>query len=435
MIKKVRRKFIIISMAAIIVCTILLVAAINLVNFYQVNQENQEILQSIAGNDGKFPEFGPAEAGMTPGNNKGTTADAGKIPEDPAAGMAGGRKLFAAEAAYETRFFTVRYKGGEVLDVNLRNIASVDREAALSIAKEIRAQGHTSGYFGYYKYYISENTTELTTVVVMDCETKFYGIRSLALTSLFIAMTGIFLMFLIIALCSKRIIQPVIESTEKQKQFITDASHELKTPLTVIATNMDILQMDLGKNEWVEGTKKQVKNMRNMVNQMVSLSRMEEENQERILSSFEISKAVRETAEPFAAMAEFEGKQFTLTVAEHLNLKGDEAAIRQLTTILCDNAVKYTEEAGEIQLSLYQTSNGRKVVLELCNTCPEKIDEKTLARLFDRFYRADAARSKENGKSSYGIGLAIAKAIVEKQGGKISVKQDKENRITFKIVL
>lgn len=447
MIRKVRRKFIILAMIAIIACTTMLVVTINLANYYQIDLETTDILKSIAANNGQFPVNIPDSDGSdtqnktntdtkTSGNTSDTdmnvSSNMGKAPNTSGDFFPKtSQSLFSLETQYETRYFTVRINSDGTMQTDLAHIVTVDETTAEKMVEEVQTRDKKIGYIDNFKYYISTTSDGNIYVVMMDCQSRIASISSLATTSGIVAVFGILAMFLFITLMSKRVIRPVIESMEKQKQFITDASHELKTPLTVIATNMDILTMDLGENEWVGGTQKQVSNLRRLVNNLVSLSRLEEESTKLIMENFNLSRAVQETAEPFASMAEYEGKSFTFQIDDNIEIQGDESAVRQLTGIFCDNAVKYSSQQGDIKLTVAR--QGKKAVLVISNQCDEMVEEHSLGRLFDRFYRADAARSKENGKTSYGVGLAIAKAIVEKQGGRITVTQDKEKYITFKV--
>ena len=434
MIRKVRTKFILIAMTAIIICTTVIVATINLVNYYNVDHDLTQIVTSIADNGGRIPF-----PGVKPEDNYGFKDEVKQqeMPAPPEAGFGQGaldtRRNpffgFRDEMSYETRFFIANQMEDGQIQVELTRMATLSEEDAESIATEILTKGKTVGYYDDYKYAIKDMPDGGHILVVMDVESRMSAVRKLAVISIGTALSGILVMFVFIAFFSKKAIAPVIESSEKQKQFITDASHELKTPLTVIATNMDVLSMDLGKNEWVDGTKKQVANLRKLVNNLVSLSRLEEENAPVISEQFDLSKAVQEAAEPFIGMAEFEGKTFTTDIEPEVHIKGDEAAIRQLVGIFCDNAVKYAKEEGEIRLDLHH--KGKKVKLDFSNDCSEKVEEETLRRLFERFYRADASRTKDGKKTGYGIGLAIAKAIVEKQGGKVTVKQDENLKIHF----
>ncbi|MBQ5628706.1 MAG: GHKL domain-containing protein, partial [Ruminococcus sp.] len=181
----------------------------------------------------------------------------------------------------------------------------------------------------------------------------------------------------------------------------------------------DVLSMDIGQNEWVQGTQKQVANMRKLVNELVYLSRMDETDSHLEKSVVDLSKAVQDVAAPFEGMAEFNGKNMILHIEDDIKVSGDEAALRRLISTLCENAVKYAPEDSDIQISL--TQSGKSVMLTTENAMKEPLGEEALNHLFDRFYRGDESRSKEE-NSGFGIGLSIARAITEKHGGTIKAK-------------
>ena len=212
-------------------------------------------------------------------------------------------------------------------------------------------------------------------------------------------------MYLIVVLCPRRAIEPVVQANRKQKQFITDASHELKTPITVIATSLKLLEMDVGQQKWIDKARTQTEKLRELVASLVTLSRMDEEDSPLHPQDFPISDAVRETAESFADFVESKGHVLQLDIAPGLTYCGDEYAVRQLVSIL--------QKAR------------RGVVLRERNDC-EGLDPAVLDRLFDRFYRPDEARSAAGG--GFGIGLSIARSIAEGHRGSIRAKSADDGR-------
>ena len=292
-------------------------------------------------------------------------------------------------------------------------------EAALS-------GGKTSGFVGDYLFTVTERRVGRI-ALFLDCETKLNRIRRLGMISALACVGCILLAWLLVERFSSRAIRPLVENAIQQKQFIIDAGHELKTPLTVISANMDVLALETGKNEWIQSTQKQVANMRGLVNELIYLSRLDEEDARLEKKELDFSGLVRETAEPFVGMAEFSGKSMRLDVEDGLRLTGDEAALKRLVSILCDNAVKYAPEGDGIIVSLRR--GGKNIALSTENGLTKPMDDETLRHLFDRFYRADASRSKESG--GYGIGLSVARAIVEKHGGSIRVTQENQERLLF----
>ena len=221
----------------------------------------------------------------------------------------------------------------------------------------------------------------------------------------------------LVVLLSRRAIDPVVRSAEQQKQFITDASHELKTPITVIATSLKVLEMEVGRQKWIDKARGQTEKLTALVNSLVTLSRMDEEESPSKKEPFPISDAVWETAESFTELAASAGHPLTVQVTEGLVCCGDEYAVRQLTSILPDNAVKYAAPDSPITLTLEKSRRG--VVLRTTNRCEDAVHIDT-TKLFDRFYRADPSRTA----GGFGIGLSIARSIAEGHRGSISAAVD-----------
>ena len=219
---------------------------------------------------------------------------------------------------------------------------------------------------------------------------------------------------MLVVLLSRRAIDPVVRASEQQKQFITDAGHELKTPITVIATNLRVLEMEVGQQKWIDKARAQTKKLRELVQSLITLCKYDEETSPQHPQTFAVSEAVTDTAESFADFAQSKGHAISLAVAPGLSYCGDEAAVRQLVSILLDNAVKYAAPETEIRISLEQIKRGVK--LTVTNTCDQP-PEGDLNRLFDRFYRPDASRTAATG--GFGIGLSIAKSIAEAHRGQI----------------
>ena len=254
----------------------------------------------------------------------------------------------------------------------------------------------------------------------------------LAIISAFVSLITITVLTILVYLLSKKAMKPVADSIDKQKQFITDASHELKTPLTIIAANAEVLEMCEGENEWLTSIKNQTTRLSHLVKNLVELTKLNEIHDDKLRSNFNISTALLETASNFETSAEVANKNFSYSAADDIIYHGNEAEIRQLITILCDNAIKYTDECGHIKLSLYKS--GKNIIIESYNTC-EYVDPQTVSRLFDRFYRADSSRTRDSKTGGYGIGLSIAQAIVHRHKGKIKVFTSGTTGITFKITL
>ena len=225
--------------------------------------------------------------------------------------------------------------------------------------------------------------------------------------------------------------EPTIRNMEQQKQFITNASHELKTPLTVISTNMELMEMEDEENPWIKSTQKQTAAMRRLVDELVYLSRMEEENPPLTIEKLDAGKLLEETAEPFVSMAEYSGREMIVGAEEGLQMTGDRASLQRLMSTLCDNAVKYAC-AGPIRAEI-RSEGKNNILLRVSNPVEEPMTRLQCEQLFNRFYRVDESRNKDK-KSGFGIGLAIAAAIAEKHGGKISAAME-DDQIVFTCIL
>lgn len=221
-----------------------------------------------------------------------------------------------------------------------------------------------------------------------------------------------------------------MKNLEQQKRFITDAGHELKTPITSIATSADIAAMEHEGDEWIDNIRRQAARLTKLVGDMVALSRLDEETPFPEKSRFSLSEAAWEIAEPLAHLAKAKGKQYSQNIEEDLTFFGDRDAIQRLISILLDNAVRYSDEGGEIRLLIYRRRG--KVCIEVMNTCifPDIPDRD---RLFDRFYRPDESRSAATGGT--GIGLSMVRAIAKTYGGKATVQSIDGSRICFRVVL
>lgn len=409
MINKLRRRFILITMTSVTLVMLLLGLSINLINFISINSDMNHMLKIICDNRGSIPDF---HTGQKPGVSREQ-----KQPISP-------------EAPYRTRYFVLHYsENGALISADMKHIAAVtenDLEFYLSAAVK-REPGF--GYCGSYKYYIAAAGGGRYTAVFLDWHEEMRFMRGFALITLLVMAVCIVLIFLLVLFFSKRAIDPVIRSTEKQKQFITDASHELKTPLTVITTSLKVLEMETGRQKWIDKAQTQADKMRDLVNGLVALSRLDEEKPSLKTADFDLSGAVEETAESFRDFSAAQGHTLEWDIAPDIFYHGDEYAVRQMVSILLDNAVKYAD-AGGICLRLERARRG--VVLTVSNPCAGLARE-DLDRLFDRFYRPDVSRSKQTG--GFGIGLSIARGIAEAHKGSIRAECPAEGVVQFVAVL
>ena len=336
------------------------------------------------------------------------------------------------EMPYESRYFTVTVNdAGDVLSVDTGKIAAVDMADAVEYAQEALESGKERGFIDDYRWRKAD-TEDGALLLFLDCGRNLDTFRSFLLTSIAVSALGLLAVFLLILAFSGRVVRPVAESYEKQKRFITDAGHEIKTPLAIIEADADVLEMELeGESEWLSDIRLQTRRLTDLTNDLVYLSRMEERADGAPFVDFPLSDVVDETAQSFHSRAMQKRQTFTGELERGLTLHGDEKAIRQLVSILLDNAVKYAPEDGEIRLKLAR--QGRYAALSVWNTTETRIPRESLDKLFDRFYRTDPSRSSETG--GHGIGLSIAKAVVGAHRGKITAETADEQSLRITALL
>ncbi len=334
------------------------------------------------------------------------------------------------ELPYESRYFSVFLDNdGNTIAVNTGKIAAVDTSAAIQYGESVWKSGRTSGFVDSYRYTVSTDGDE-THVIFLYCDRNLNTFHTTMLTYTVVSLAGLLAVFLLMLVLSRKIVKPFSETYEKQKQFITDAGHELKTPLTVIDADAEILEMDFGKNEWLSDIQNQTKRLADLTNNLILLARMEEEQPRLQVIEFPLSDVAEETVTAFQALARTQNKSLTCRIQPMLSITGDEKALRQLFSILLDNAVKYSNDGGTICFSLEKQKN--LIRLTVSNTA-DLIPKDSLPHLFDRFYRGDPSRNSQTG--GYGLGLSIAAAIVSAHKGKIWASTEDEASLTISVTL
>ncbi|MCB5940691.1 HAMP domain-containing histidine kinase [bacterium 210820-DFI.6.52] len=412
MIKRLQRKFVLIAMGSLLAVMVVLVGAINAVNFVQMDRRADRLLELISQNGGGFPAGGKEP-------------HRGEKPQKE--GLLG--PGMTEETPFETRYFVVWADGaGQVSQLDTSHIAALSSQEARGLGEEVLASGRTGGYKGSYKY-LKTASGSGSMVVFVDCSSQMRTGLFYLVVSCGVAAASFLVVLVLVSVFSRRAVRPVMESLEKQKQFITDAGHEIKTPLAVISANTDVLELESGANQWTESIRNQTARLERLVRDLLALSRMEEGRVALSLSDFSFSDVVEKAAEPFLAPARQRGQTLELAIEPGVSLCGDKGGVRQLVSILLDNAVKYAGEGGRIQLRAGR--RGRGAFLEVANTA-DNLPEGDLDRLFDRFYRADSSRARATG--GYGIGLSIARAIAEAHGGRITARRG-EGEIRFLVAL
>lgn len=432
MIKTLRRKFIAIAMCSMAAVLLVLIGGINIANYLNINRAADARLDILAENGGRFPHD------VIPRLSDKAFQAENPAASDPAAQSPDTQRTFrkmSKEAPFDTRFFTVSIQqDGSVAFVDTGKIAAVSTQDACDYALALWQQQSNGGYYAHYKYravpILSAEGETNTLYIFLDCERELNAFQAFLAASTAASLFGIASVFGLVVFFSGILVRPVAESYEKQKRFITDASHELKTPLAIIDANVEVLEMEQGENEWTASIHKQIGRLSSLTRKLVFLSRMDEENASLFtMLDFSLSDAVAETAEPFLTIADTAGKSLHLQIAPGISYCGDEAAIRQLVSLLLDNAFQYAAAGSDIFLSCKES--GKNKILTVQNAVDE-IPTGSLDMLFERFYRADASRNSAAG--GFGIGLSVAKAIVTAHKGKITAKSEDGKNILFTVI-
>ena len=407
MIGSLRRKFISISMISIFIVFSCIFISLMVFTKIQTNRSVDMLVDTISSNDGVFPKFDPSKQRMPV-----------QMPYSD---------VITEETQFSTRFFSVWLDDEkQIVNTNMDSVSTITEQDVEDYTDKVLKRGKERGWIGDYRYRIMD-TENGTTVVFVNGNTYNNTSNRLLFTALLVLLGSASLILILTVVVSKRAVRPVAESYEKQRQFITDANHELKTPLTLILSNLDIVESELGKNEWLDDIRSEGERMGLLINQLVTLSRMDESTDSVMREEFNLSSAVADTVSEFESFAEERSHTLTSSINPSVYYYGDESLIRRLTAILLDNAIKYCDAGGNIQLSLICR---RHPVLTVENTYQD-VDKLELNRLFDRFYRADKARTFSG---SFGIGLSIAQSIVKSHKGNIAAYR-KSGIIGFRVEL
>lgn len=320
---------------------------------------------------------------------------------------------------------------GSIREIRQDAAEKYPEEDMQAIAGTLYRKGSGSGWHQYFKFRTEKRMgmdgSPETVIGLVNASADLYSMVTMFAISAAIGIISFLLVLLIILLASGKAVKPMAESYAKQKQFVTDAGHELKTPLTVISANNELARMIYGDSEWFDSIDKQVAKLNGLVRSLITLAKMDEERKP-VFSSFNLSDAVYDTAKSFENLVHSGGRLLVFDIAEDIDYTGDESALRQVVSILIDNAAKYCDEQGKI---LVRLSRDKHIRLQVVNDFSNAA-ECDFSKVFERFYRADRARASDG---SYGLGLSIAKADVELHRGEIRVKALEHGRVMFEVIL
>ena len=339
---------------------------------------------------------------------------------------------FHEEASYGLRFFTVTFdEAGSVTGVDLSHVALVEEERALEVARKASDPGTLVGLGQEGNYFYTEGDIEGGSMVVfLDCSLQIDTMKDVIAKTLELCFIAFMATLASIVLFSKRAVRPEVEAAHRQQQFMTNASHELKTPIAVIRANTELTEMLSGETEWTQSTLSQVSRLEGLVHNLMTIVRGQELDAEKEISSINASAVVSKAAESFESMASQRGLGYERAISENVMLTGTEDSIEQLTCLLVDNAVKYCDDGGTVSVRLASARVGRGCVLAVSNDYAEGADV-DYRRFFERFFREDTSHENQQG---YGIGLSVAESICERYHGSIKASW-KAGVITFTCTL
>ena len=392
MLKNLKRKFLIAATIALTVVIGVLIGAINIMNHHSVITSADETLRIIMSSTESIPQNPDEIVGLKD----------------------------------DTRCFAITFFEGEIESLDPGSITAFDEEWAKEMVKSIKLEDENRGFRDGYRYLVHVGGRQAR-VVFLDCRKSLDSAWTFMALSFTISLLGIVSIFSLLWILSDKIVQPLLESHEKQKRFITDAGHDIKTPITIIEADAELLEMEIGENEWLIDIRKQVRRLATLTADLIYLSRMEEQT-ERPHTDFPISEVMEEVVSSFSAPAKTKNITIQDNITPAVFYCGDEEAIRKLITLLIDNAVKYSPENKTVITSLKKLPRG--VQIKISNEAPNITDE-AIGHMFDRFYRSDTARSSSGG---FGIGLSVASAIVASHKGKISA-QKQDDRLIIEVIL
>ncbi len=413
-IHRLKRRFVMTAMISFFFVMLFIAGCIYAVNLSMTRTQIRHIITYIEANDGVLPERGSEEAHEAREEYEDPGDIAGQIQQ-----LFGFTELSESpEFYFATRYFCVLFnENGDVDSVITSHIASVENEEAVELAEALTQRFFRFGSYGTYYYKISRRPSGGSIVTVMDCSTQIELSRRIIMISLILIGFGLLVSFLILRIVAEHLVRPEIRNAELQKSFITNASHELKTPLAVIRANTEMQEMSGQESEWTKSTMRQVDRMTGLISNLVAITRAQEKDarEDRILT--DLSAAVRETVDTFAPVAEQDGKAITSDITDGIFMMAQEGDIRQLATLLVDNAVKYCDESGTIGVTLTE-KKGRKGSITLAVSNPYKEGgSRDYTKFFDRFYRGDESHNTDKG--GFGIGLSIAQSLMERYHGDI----------------
>lgn len=397
--KVLRKKFIFFAMSAVTVLLVVLIGAINIFSWVVLDKQSDDVLHTIAQGNGTLMQSEPSDHGPF-------------------------RRPMDMDTVKSARFFMACVDAdGNVKDINLDQISSVTAE---QVAQYVKRVSDSNGKIDTFKYESKTLGTDQL-IFFLDISEQIQTFLMVFGISGMIALICWLLVLIFVILLSDRVIRPIMAGIEKQKQFITNAGHELKTPLTIIQSNNDASSLIYGETKYSRNIRQQTQRLNVLMTNLLTLARMDEEPK-LPTEAVDISELVQGLLPDYDDMLAQKSIGFTANIQPKLFMQVHSDSFVQMISVLLDNAVKYTPDGGSVQLTVCQ--NGGHIEITEENTCdmPSSYDTEPL---FERFYRGDSARTQDNNVSGYGIGLSAARAIAESFGGTLKASYINGKAIRF----
>ncbi|KRN50149.1 signal transduction histidine kinase [Kandleria vitulina DSM 20405] len=395
MINRLRRKFILSAISALLLIVILFVGILDGLNYLQMDRKQVRTLNILE----KYYK------------DEMSAVDNSEIP-------------------YASRYFVVVYDNeGQLVEINTARVRTIVNNKAEQYGLKAYHSKKKRDFIGHYRYTKSKRG-DSTYIIFLDVENSLEDFFDIVNLSIIFVVLGVVLFIFLIVILSGKVIKPFVDNYENQRNFIADAGHDLKTPITVIEADAEVLKMKFGDdNEFLNDIFLQSSRLKQLTEDLIYLSKLDE-NPDYEMIEFPLSDVITEICQSFESVAKTQKKEMTITIEPHLSFKGNQKNMERLVNILLDNAVKYSSDHGKIDVSLERQK--KFIVLTVYNTV-DHISKEELPKLFDRFYRSDQSRNSETG--GYGIGLSVAKSVVEAHKGKINATTSDEKSLVMIVIL
>lgn len=406
MIKNLQKRFILSAMLAITILLTALLGAINIGNIFMSRQQNEKMLEALLNEETKM---------QPPSMDKPKGFFDFSMDENS--------KMSAV-------YFTVRVNQFQsIVKTDTGRIADISEKEAIELCQSVINKGSSAGRIQRFHYRVAESEWDASKVYVfLDVSMQTHNILMVLFFSTAAGLICFIVMLLLVIFISKKAIRPIAENFEKQKQFVTDAGHELKTPLAIILANAEAMELYQGENKWSKNIIEQTVRLNGLMQNLLTLAKADESRNTLSMEKVSISTLVEESLQMFSEPMKLKELDLYEQIDTGIYLKANKEQIQRLFSILIDNAVKYSVQSGNISVLLER--RGKSFIFQIENVC-EELPSCPPDKLFDRFYRADAARTQKNG--GYGIGLSAAKTIAELYGGTIEASYSQPDTITFTV--